>query len=37
MVRIRASTLHDISGILRVPVRFFFDGYTPVAHNDVLG
>lgn len=36
MVCIRASTLQDISRILRVPVRFFFDGYTPVAHNDIV-
>ena len=35
MVRIRASTLHDISGILKVPMRFFFDGYTASADNDV--
>ena len=34
MVRIRASTLHDISGILRVPIRFFFDGYAAPADND---
>ncbi|WP_162150341.1 helix-turn-helix domain-containing protein [Asticcacaulis sp. AC460] len=35
MVRIRASTLHDIGGILKVPMRFFFDGYMASADNDV--
>jgi transcriptional regulator with XRE-family HTH domain len=34
MVRIRASTLHDISNILKVPIRFFFDGHTASADND---
>jgi len=34
MVHIRASTLYDISGILRVPVRFFLDGYAAPAEND---
>ena len=34
MVRIKAGTLHDISSILRVPIRFFFNGYAPVSHND---
>ncbi|WP_157138652.1 helix-turn-helix domain-containing protein [Asticcacaulis biprosthecium] len=34
MVRIRASTLHDIGNILKVPIRFFFDGYTASADND---
>jgi transcriptional regulator with XRE-family HTH domain len=34
MVRIQASTLHDLSGILRVPIRFFFDGYRAPADND---
>ncbi len=35
LVRIRASTLHDISAILKVPIRFFFDGYTGPADNDL--
>lgn len=34
LVRIRASTLHDISCILKVPVRFFIDGYVGHSDND---
>ncbi len=35
LLRIQAKTLQDISQILQVPVRFFVDGYQPLAANDL--
>ena len=34
LFRIQAQTLKDIGDILQVPVRFFVEGYQPMAAND---